>query len=383
MRSGKGLSFASANESQPVGQRGQMQVLSHATPKGYNVQDFHGHEVLVLMRTVVLTILLLALSVPIRAQKALTVYFIDVEGGQATLFVSPSGQSMLVDTGWAGNQGRDAQRILEVAKQAGLHQIDDLVITHYHADHVGGVPQLAVRIPIRNFVDHGPSVEHGPEADELYHAYLQVRAKGLHILATPGEVLPIQGIRVQVLTAAGKEIANPLPGAGAPNPFCKGVTRRQYDPTENAQSVGMLITCGKFRMLDLGDLTWNKEMDLVCPENKIGTVEVYLSTHHGLNLSNCPAIVHALHPIVAIMNNGATKGGSREAWKTIHTSPGLEDLWQLHYAEASGKAYNVSRPFIANLSPTSDGHYIKLTAYPDGTFTVLNSRNNKSKTYRP
>lgn len=335
------------------------------------------------MRTLLLTLLLLSASIPAPAQKVLSVYFIDVEGGQSTLFVSPSGQSMLVDTGWAGYNGRDASRILRAARLAGIRRIDILVITHYHADHVGGVPQLAARIPIRNFVDHGPSVEKGAEAEKLYSNYLRVRATGHHILASPGEVLPITGIQVQVLTAAGKEIARPLPGAGARNPFCKGVKRREHDPTENAQSVGMLITYGKFRMIDLGDLTWNKEMDLVCPKNKIGTVEVYLSTHHGLNLSNCPAIVHALHPLAAVMNNGATKGGNPEAWEAIHTSPGLEDLWQLHYAEAGGKDHNVSEPFIANLPSGSDGYAIKLTAYPDGTFTVTNSRNNKSKTYRP
>ena len=334
------------------------------------------------MRTSLLTLFLLSALIPARAQQALNIYFIDVEGGQSTLFVSPSGQSVLVDTGWAGNNGRDASRIMEAAKLAGIRQIDYLVITHYHADHVGGVPQLAARIPILNFVDHGPSVEHGVQADGLYDAYRQVRAKGHHILAQPGEAIPVQGIHVQVLTAAGREIANPLPGAGAPNPFCKGVQRREHDPSENAQSVGILITYGKFRIIDLGDLTWNKELDLVCPSNKIGTVDVYLSTHHGMNLSNCPAIVHVLRPWVAVMNNGATKGGSPEAWQTIHTSPGLEDIWQLHYAEAGGKLHNGAEPYIANVSSGSDGHYIKLTAFPDGTFTVTNSRNGKSKTYK-
>jgi beta-lactamase superfamily II metal-dependent hydrolase len=262
------------------------------------------------MRTTITTILFFLLCAPARAARTLDVYFIDVEGGQATLFVSPAGESMLVDTGWPDAGGRDADRIVSAAKLAGVKQIDYLVVTHYHTDHVGGVPQLAARIPIRTFVDHGPSVESGPEADQLFSAYLSVRDKANHLLAKPGDWIPIRGINVQVLTAAGNEISNPLPGAGAPNPLCAGVKRRANDPTENAQSIGMLITYGKFRMIDLGDLTWNKELGLACPDNKIGVVDVYLSTHHGANLSGAPPLVQALHPLVAILGNGAKKGGS-------------------------------------------------------------------------
>src|SRR5215469_15422248 len=274
------------------------------------------------------------------AAQTLNVYFIDTEGGQSTLFVSPSGETMLVDTGWPGFNGRDADRIVAAAKQAGVTKIDYLLITHYHMDHVGGVPQLAARIPIRNFIDHGPSVEHGKDADELVAAYTHVKGTGRHLLARPGEKIPIRGIDVQILTAGGQEIQNSLQGAGSPNPYCAAVEQRNADPSENAQSVGTIITFGKFRMIDLGDLTWNKEYELVCPNNKIGTVDVYLSTHHGSDLSGGPEIVHALHPRVAIMNNGATKGGSSEAWQAMHSSPGIEDIWQLHYAMAGGDANN-------------------------------------------
>jgi len=320
------------------------------------------------------------------AAKTLDVYFVDVEGGQATLFVSPSGQSLLVDTGWPGFNGRDAGRIVAAAKHAGLTKIDYLLITHYHMDHVGGVPQLAARIPIENFIDHGPSVEHGKEADDLVAAYTRTRGERNHILARPGEKIPIRGIDVEVLAAAGDEIPKPLSGAGAPNPECAGTKLREIDPSENARSVGVLITFGNFRLIDLGDLTWNKEYELVCPENKIGTVDVYLSTHHGLNESGGPEIVHALRPRVAIMNNGASKGGSPEAWQIIHSSPGLVDLWQLHYATAGGEANNAARRFIANPEGEArqdQGYWIELSAESSGAFSVFNSRTGETKTYPP
>jgi beta-lactamase superfamily II metal-dependent hydrolase len=335
------------------------------------------------MRTAITSLLILLLCAPARAAQTLQVYFIDVEGGQATLFVSPSGESLLVDTGWPDAGGRDADRIVSAAQLAGVKQIDYLVVTHYHIDHVGGVPQLAERIPIRTFVDHGPSVESRPQADQLFSAYKSVRDKAKHLLAKPGDLIPIRGIDVRVLTAAGSLISKPLPGAGAPNPLCAGAKRKADDPSENAQSIGLLITYGKFRMIDLGDLTWNKELGLACPDNKIGTVEVYLSTHHGLDQSGAPPLVQALHPLVAIMNNGAKKGGSPEAWQTIHSSPGLEDIWQLHYALEAGKANNAPEAFIANLEERCQGNWIKLSAEPDGQFTVTNGRNGKTKAYQP
>jgi competence protein ComEC len=334
------------------------------------------------MRTVYL-FLLLVLSAPgVRAAQTFDVYFVDVEGGQATLFVSPTGESMLVDTGWPDANGRDANRIAEVAKLAGVKKIDYVVITHYHMDHVGGVPQLVDRIPVGTFIDHGESVEHGKDADQLVAAYHTALAKASgHLVAKPGDDIPITGIRVHVLTAAGQEISAPLPGAGQSNPLCATTPHHEVDTSENAQSIGMLITYGKFRMVDLGDLTWNKELQLVCPSNKIGTINFYLTTHHGMNLSGSAAIVHALHPQVAVMNNGARKGGSPEAWQAVHTSPDLEGFWQLHYAEGGGKANNVPDEFIANLKETPHAHYIKLSVQEDGDFTVTNSRNGLANTY--
>jgi beta-lactamase superfamily II metal-dependent hydrolase len=334
------------------------------------------------MRLLLTGVLLLVSAAVSPAAKSLEVYFIDVEGGQATLVVAPSGESMLVDTGWAGHDRRDAGRILAAAKSAGAKKIDYLVITHYHADHAGGVPQLAEKIPIHNFVDHGTSVETGKDADVLFNAYAAFRGKGTHLQVKPGDTIPIKGLDVRVLSSGGDVIEAPLPGAGQPNPECSGFQRHEVDKSENARSVGILIGYGDFRMVDLGDLTWNKEFDLVCPANMIGAVDVYLVSHHGMNMSGSPQLVHALRPRVAIMNNGARKGGSPEIWQTIHDSPGLLDLWQLHFAVPGGKEHNSSDTAIANLDEICEGKWLKLTAHQDGSFSVYNSRNKYERAYK-
>jgi len=316
------------------------------------------------------------------AAKPLEIYFVDVEGGQATLVVSPSKQSLLVDSGWPGFNMRDADRIAAAAKRAGVKQIDYLVVTHYHDDHVGGVTQLSRRLPIRNFVDHGSSVEHGAGPDRLYNSYVKTRDTGTHIEVKPGDKIPIKGLDVTVLASGGQEIAAPLSGAGQPNPACASVKPMEADDSENAQSVGILIQFGSFRMIDLGDLTWNKENELVCPNNKIGTVDLYLTTHHGEDISNSPAMVDALHPRVAVMNNGAKKGGKPKAWDVVHASPGLQDIWQVHYAVDGGKEHNSPEAMIANIYEQGDeANWIRVTADESGTITVYNSRNKFQKTY--
>jgi competence protein ComEC len=313
--------------------------------------------------------------------KPLQIYFVDVEGGQATLIIAPSGASLLIDTGWPGFNGRDADRITAAAKAAGLEKIDYLIITHCHTDHVGGVAQLAERMKIGTFVDHGPNMEDSDSTRQGYAGYEKVIAGGKHLVVKPGDTLPVKGLKVQVLTAAGEAISKPLHGAWQANPLCASEPNAPVDSTENARSVGTLITYGRFRFIDLGDLTKRKERDLVCPNNLVGAVDLYLTTHHGLDLSNSKAIVDALHPRVAIMNNGARKGGIPAAWQIVHDSPGLADMWQLHYALAADKAHNVSEEFIANLEENCEGKYIKVTAQKDGSFTVLNSRNNFKKDY--
>jgi competence protein ComEC len=313
--------------------------------------------------------------------KPLRIYSIDVEGGQATLIVSPLGQSLLVDTGWPGSGGRDADRIARAVKSAGLKRIDFVVITHFHRDHVGGVTQLVERVKVGEFVDHGPNQEDSDVTREDYAAYQKVIAHRPHLSMMPGQGLPFKGVRVQVLTAGGEHIAEPLPGAGEANPYCPAEAEAPVDASENARSLGILLTYGKFRFLDLGDLTKKKELELVCPNNRIGTVDLFLVSHHGLDQSNSKALVDAVHPRVAIMNNGAHKGGSPAAWQTVHDSPGLEDLWQLHYAVEGGTDHNVDEKMIANVEGDSDGHAIEVSAQSDGSFAVVNLRNEFRKSY--
>ena len=327
-------------------------------------------------------LLLLAAAQVVHAARNLEVYSIDVEGGQATLIVSPSGESMLIDTGWGGFNKRDADRIVAAAKSAGVKKIDYLVITHYHSDHVGGVPQLAEKIPILNFVDHGPSVEDSKSAQVLMNGYTTFRDKGKHLQVKPGDTVPIKGIDVKVVTAGGAALDKPLAGAGQPNPECASFQMKEVDPTENAQSLGVLIGYGQFHMLDLGDLTWNKEKDLVCPTNKIGPVDVYVVSHHGLAQSGSPQLLHAIKPKVALMNNGAKKGGAPEAWQIIHDTPGLQDIWQIHFAVGGGKDHNAANPFIANLDEICEGKGIHLEVMKDGSFKLVNSRNKYEKSYK-
>jgi len=316
----------------------------------------------------------------------LNIYFIDVEGGQSTLFVSPSGQSLLIDTGFAGE--RDATRIAAAAKEAGVSRIDYLLITHYHGDHVGGVQELAKRLPIDTFIDHGPSAEQTLNVPQSYATYLGVRDSGQHhhIVAKPGLKLPIKGMEVQVVSAATELISKPLPGAGAENSLCSQFQPKDEakDPLlagENAQSVGTVIAVGKFRMVDFGDLTWNHEHGLACPRNLIGPVDLYLTTHHGQNISGLPMLVYALRPLAVVMNNGAKKGGASETFEILHKAPGSPEVWQLHYA-VDAKELNSPADFVANPDETT-AYYIKVTARPDGGFTLANPRNGFHKDYGP
>jgi beta-lactamase superfamily II metal-dependent hydrolase len=367
------------------------------------------------MRASIACLLAIGLSVALhaaqtRTTKSLDIYVVDVEGGNATLFVSPSGESVLIDSGNGGAAAaRDADRIMAAVKDAGLTQIDNLVTTHWHGDHFGGMAELAGRIPIRNFIDHGPNVQPAAAADDfLQKTYPSLYAKSKHTVAKPGDRIPIAGLDWRIVSAAGEAIKTPLAGAGKPNPYCASFKPQDVDTTENAQSVGSIITFGNFRVAHLGDLTWNKEFNLMCPTNRIGTVDLFVVSHHGQPISNSGVLVHAIAPRVAIMNNGTRKGGQPDAMKIIHSSPGLEDLWQLHFSLLSGQEYTVPGLFIANsvddppaampvaamaapqpgpTAPPPPAHngtayWIKVSAQTDGSFTVMNGRNGFSKTYR-
>jgi len=340
---------------------------------------------------VALGFLLLLLALPATAapapestKNALRVYFVDVEGGQSTLFVTPANETLLIDTGWPGHEERDADRIVAAAKNAGINKIDFVLITHFHTDHVGGLPQLAAKIPINAFIDHGDNRE-STDADTVkgWNAYQQLVAskKYKRITLKPGDTLPVKGLNGVIVSADGVLIDHPLPGAGAENASCKNAQNYPADQTENARSLGSVITFGKLRILDLGDLTSDKEMGLVCPQNKLGKIDIYIVSHHGWNQSGSPAMLNAIAPRVAIMDNGAKKGGTPSTWDIIEKSPNLENLWQLHYSDEGGAAHNVPAEFIANVEGPDAGKYLKLTAWPDGKFEVFNSRTQQTKQY--
>ena len=333
----------------------------------------------------------------------LDIYVVDVEGGNAVLFVSPKGESLLIDTGNAGAAAvRDAGRILDAAHAAGITQIDHLITTHWHGDHFGGLAELAAKIPIREFIDHGPNVQPGEAADNfLKNVYPQLHAKAKHTVAKVGDKMAMAGLDVRVITSAGETIKTPLvPGAGKPNPLCASFKPGDNN-AEDPMSVGIHMTYGKFRTVHLGDLTKNKEFELMCPNNPIGTVDVLLGLHHGVPTSNSEVAVHALRPRAMIMNDGTRKGGDPDVMKTIFTSPGLENLWQIHASLLSGQEYTVPGLFIANgvddvpasmpiaplpastPAPVHNGkaYWIKLSAQADGSFTITNARNGFTKTY--
>jgi beta-lactamase superfamily II metal-dependent hydrolase len=359
--------------------------------------------------------------------KTLDIYYIDTEGGQSTLFVSPTGESLLVDTGNAG--GRDLDRIMAAINAAGVKQIDHMWTTHYHGDHVGAMEELAKRVPIARFYDHGPIAANDRATPATFFAMYETLSKDRRTTVKPGDKLRMTGLDITTVSSNAVATKTNLPGAGKPNPACAGVEKKDesayFDP-DNGASAGFAMTFGKFTTVDLGDLTWNGELDIVCPVNRIGKIDLYLVSHHGIDRSNSPALVHALQPRVAIMNNGTRKGGAANTFKVLESSPGLEDLWQLHWSYNVGVEHNAPGSFIANIddndtiagvltapppAPRGGGvapgargagapgraggpgggaaaahtpaHWIKVSAQRDGTFTISNPRNGFSKTYRP
>ena len=354
----------------------------------------------------------LSASPALAQRKTLDVYVIDVEGGNATLFVSPTGESLLMDTGNVPpGAARDAGRIMDAVHDAGLTQIDHLIITHWHGDHFGGLAALAPQIPIREFIDHGQNMQPAQAADDFQQkTYPQIiaTANAKHTIAKAGDKIRLGGVDILVVTSAAQVLKTPLPSAGKPNPYCGEYKPGDNNP-EDPQSIGIYIAFGKFRAAHFGDITKNIEFALMCPKNSIGAIDVLLGLHHGQSSSNSPVLVKALHPRVAIMNDGTRKGGEPETMQTVHSSPGLEDLWQLHFSLLSGQEYTQPGMFIANTvddpqpaipvapmaapqpgpntppPPAHNGkaYWIKLSAQPDGTFTVTNPRNNFSKTYAP
>lgn len=315
------------------------------------------------------------------AARTLDIYFIDVEGGQATLLVTPAQESLLIDSGFPGFANRDPQRILEAASDAGITHIDFLLITHFHGDHDGGVPELSRRLPIHTFVDYGAPIQTDQSVVVPFEAYKAVRDKAAHLQPKPGDRLPMAGVEVDVLSAGGVQLSKALPGAGTPNPACAAFATRADDPSENARSLGVRVKFGAFRFVDLGDLNWNPLGRLVCPKNLIGQADLFLVPHHANSDSNVPALLAALRPRVIVSNNGATKGGAADALASIHHLPGVDDVWQLHRSMAQG-AENSADALLANVDDGATGYWIKVSANSDGSFSVTNARTGPTRTYK-
>jgi beta-lactamase superfamily II metal-dependent hydrolase len=338
-----------------------------------------------MFKTFILILWILGTAALFGASRNLEIYWIDAEGGAATLIVSPSGQSMLVDTANRAPDDRDAKRIMAAIQQAGLKKIDILLTTHFHSDHIGAMPALAKLIPIDLYMDHGESVEMArPAVAAAYKAYEEQSAGKRRILKA-GDRIPLEGVDIQVIMSAGQPITKALKGGGANNAACADFKEHAAEPDpDNDQSVGFVLTFGKFDFIDMGDLTWNYEQKLVCPVNLIGSVDLYQTTHHGLDRSNSPQFVWAIQPKVAVMNNGPRKGGQASVFETLRKSPGLEDIWQGHLALGTPKEVNTGEQMIANLEASAQcqGNLLKVSVAPDGKFTMTNLRNGFNKTYQ-
>jgi len=327
---------------------------------------------------------------PSAQQRTLDIYWIDVEGGAATLVVSPSGESLLYDAGWEVD-GRDGRRIAAAVKQAGLKQIDYFVLSHFHADHAGGLQELSKLVPIGRCFDRGDFIE--PANQKWRDIYLNACASKRTILKA-GDTIPLKGVRIDVVASNGDLIAKPLAGGG-PNPLCASAENKPAEGPENQFMVGALLTYGKFRFLDLADLDWEKEMELACPINRIGQVTIWQAGRHGaLGGAGAPGLLHAIKPQVVVVDNGPRKGlggGSTNSpkpstrhYERIAAIPGIEGIWQGHLSLLEkDKASNTSEDMIANFEESAEckGHWIRASVKPDGTFTITNGRNNFSKTY--
>ena len=353
------------------------------------------------MRRFLLLALVLAPVTLIAQSRTLDIYWIDVEGGAATLIVAPSGQSMLVDTGYA-TDGRDAKRIYAATQQAGLKQIDHLVISHYHGDHVGGLDALSKMIPIGRLYGRGDKIE--PQDQKMYDSFRTV-STGKRTIVKPGDRIPLEGAQVLVVSSDHQLLNQPVNGGG-PNALCASAEQKAPAGWENQAGVGVLLTYNRFTFLDLIDMDWATELELVCPVNKVGAVTLFQTNRHGSwDGAGAPAFLGAIRPQVIVFNNGPRKGlggvdnnaktttppgvkvppYERNGYARAAALPGIEGIWQVHRSLLDqDPKHNTSPDMIANLDEAGgdQGHWLKASVDANGQFTVVNGRNRFSKTYK-
>ena len=315
------------------------------------------------------------------ARTSLDIYWIDVEGGAATLIVTPAGQSILMDAGWNREDARDAERIQAALSDAGIDRLDFFIASHFHGDHVGGLRALAERVPIGQFVDHGDSVDQASERGRTtWEAYLEAVGDRRRSVR-PGDKLPLHGLEFSFVAAHGDTLERPLMPLG-PNPHCGGSWPAPDESGENAVSIGYLLSLGAFQFLDLGDATVGLQLKLACPVNKLANVDIYQVPHHGNGVA--PQLTWALEPTVAVINNGPHKGGGAEGFQVVADTPRLEDIWQGHRALDTDPVYRTADELTANLTDEDDcrGYWIKATINPDGrSYSITNGRNGASRAY--
>jgi beta-lactamase superfamily II metal-dependent hydrolase len=319
--------------------------------------------------------------------RGLDIYFIDTEGGAATLIVTPARESVLIDCGNPGS--RDADRIHKTAtEQAGLSAIDHLIITHWHTDHYGGVEHLSALMPIRHYYDHGipDQLQEDPQNFPLLIQAYRKATGGKSTVLKPGDEISLKQADgappVQLrCVSGGREVIGDKPGA-AENPVAADHEPMPEDPSDNARSLGFVLSSGGFRFLDLGDLTWNIEYKLVHPTDKLGPVDVYQVTHHGLEISSNPVLLKTVRPRVAIFNNGARKGGHPRVTATLRRLPDIQAIYQMHRNVTVGDQENTDPEYIANKDEDCKGEGINLAVAPDGkSYTVTVGSTGKPRRY--